>query len=242
MKSLRLIHLAVAVLHLLFCRNAPRQSVILAYYMSIHNDDSYMLGSDTYRVRDEVGYYHWRFGVDGVPHAATCPTCGRKTDAEYINPAFRVHHRRRDIVATYDGYRLVSSRFRDFCIANNWHRDVQFAPLPADDEYFVLRPSTVVKFDSERGKTRFDEHCPKCDHYFSVVGATPVYLRGITETISEGFFRTDLAFASGHEQSPLIILGTETAASSEDREISKDRLETHQLVAPRYAPNTHADI
>ena len=198
--------------------------MLLAYQMSIHNDDSYMLGPDTYRVPHEVRYYHWRFGVGGVPHPATCPACGRKIDSEYVNPTFRVHHRRRDIVTTYDGYHLVSSRFRDFCIANNWHRDLRFLPLPADDKYFVLKPSTVLEFDSERRKTRFEQHCSVCNHYFSVIGANPIFLRGVIEPITHGFFRTDLEFASGHEQHPLLILGTETANAIKSERFQKIHL------------------
>ncbi|MEZ6121496.1 MAG: hypothetical protein R3C28_33745 [Pirellulaceae bacterium] len=185
--------------------------MVIAYYMSIHDDGTHMLGPDTYRVPTDAGYYDWRFGIDGTPHPATCPTCGRKTDPAYINPHFRVRRRKRDLTATYDGYVLVSARFRRFCESNNWHHDVQFAKLPADDDYFAFKPSRTLEFDAERRKTRFEDHCPECGEYFNVIGATPVFLRNVSQPLSEGFFRSDLEFASGHEQHPLIILGIETA-------------------------------
>ncbi|MCP4857463.1 MAG: hypothetical protein GY903_23510 [Fuerstiella sp.] len=188
-----------------------RAQMLIAYHMQIHDDGTHMLGSDTYRVSPNAGYYDWRFGIDGIPHPATCPTCGRKTDPEYINPHFRVRCRKRDLTATYDGYVLVSARFREFCESNNLHHDVRFANLPADDDYFAFKPSRTLEFDAERRNTRFEDHCPECDEYFNVIGATPVFLRNIEQPIASGFFRSDLEFASGHEQSPLIILGTDTA-------------------------------
>ncbi len=185
--------------------------MIIAYHMSVHDDDTYMLGPDTYRMPPEAGFYDWRFGKDGVPHPATCPTCGRKIDLNYINPAFRVTKRRRDLTATYDGYVLVSDRFRDFCETNNWHQHVQFAPLPSDDDFFVFKPQRTLEFDADRRGTRFEDYCPECNKHFSVVGATPVYLRNVTAAISDDIYRSDLEFASGHEQHPLLILGVATA-------------------------------
>lgn len=185
--------------------------MVIAYHMSVHDDGTHMLGPDTYRVPRDAGYYDWRFGIDGIPHPATCPTCGRKTDTNYINPQFRVRRRRRDLTVTYDGYVLVSARFREFCELNNWHQDVHFGNLPADNDYFVFKPTRTLEFDSERRKTRFEDHCPECDKYFNVIGATPVFLRNVDHPITEGFFRSDLEFGSGHEQHPLLILGTETA-------------------------------
>lgn len=109
--------------------------MVIAYHMSIHDDGTHMLGPETYRVPRDAGYYDWRFGIGGAPHPATCPTCGRKTDPDFINPQFRVRCRKRDLTMRYDGYVLVSARFREFCESNNWHQYVHFCDLPADDEY-----------------------------------------------------------------------------------------------------------
>ncbi|WP_145259936.1 hypothetical protein [Calycomorphotria hydatis] len=179
--------------------------------MSIHDDGTAMLGPSTYRVSRDAGYYDWRFGRDGIPHPATCATCGRKTDPEYINPDFRVKSRKRDLSVTYDGYVLVSKRFRKFCETHDWSKFISFSTLPSDNDYFVFKPVQVLKFDSERRRTRFEDLCPECNHFFNVIGATPVFLRNVENPLTEGIFRSDLEFASGHAQSPLIILGTETA-------------------------------
>lgn len=190
--------------------------MLIAYQISPHDDGTHMLGRETFRPPPSAGYYDWRFGKDGVPHPATCETCGRKTDANYVHPKFRAKKRTWDISSTYDGYCIVSSRFRQFCEQQGW-RGMQFVTLPSDNDFFVLRISKTLTFDAERRETRFEDPCPTCKSYFNVIGANPAYLHGIKSPIKEGFFRSDLEFGSGHEQHPLILIGVETAKKLKDQ-------------------------
>lgn len=184
--------------------------MIVAHILSPHDDGASMLGKDTYHPRRAGGFHDWRYGKNGNPHPATCPTCGRKTDPEFVNAAFKATRRTWDISGTYDGYCLVSQRFRDFCSKQRWP-GMSFVPLPSDGEFFVLRLSIVLPFDAERRQARFENLCPECGMHYSIIGATPAYLRGISEPITEGFFRTDLEFGSGPQQWPLIVVGIQTA-------------------------------
>lgn len=184
--------------------------MIVAYELSPHDNDTHMLGDETFRPPRSAGFHHWRFGKIGAPHPATCPTCGRKTDPDYVNPKFKAKRRTWDIGTTYDGYDIVSKGFRDFCRKQGW-KGMHFHPLPADKEFFVLRLSQIIPFDAERRGTRFEDLCPTCGEFYNVIGADPVCLRDVTEPIQEGFFRSDLEFASGPEQSPLILVGIDTA-------------------------------
>lgn len=183
--------------------------MILAYELFAQDDDTYMLGEQTYRP-EKPGFHDWRFGVDGVPHPATCPTCGRKTDPNFVSQSFRVKHRRRDLIATYDGCLIASTRLRNFCISRG-DPGVFFVPLPADDAFFWLRSDRMVGSDAALRGTRFERHCHTCRAFYSVVGAHPIVLRGEAEPLLEGFYRTDLEFGSGPEQSPLVIVGIRTA-------------------------------
>ena len=54
--------------------------MIVAYVLFFEYNDTYMLGEESYRPADAGGFHDWRYGVDGVPHPATCGMCGRKTD------------------------------------------------------------------------------------------------------------------------------------------------------------------
>jgi hypothetical protein len=185
--------------------------MILAYAITPHDDDSFMLGENTYRPLDSGGFYDWRFGVNGVPHPATCASCGRKTDLNFVNDQFRVHNRRRDLTATYDGYLLASKKLHEHCIARRYP-GVEFVPLPADENFFWLRSHRTVRFDAARRGTRFENFCTRCGSYFNIVGSHPIFLADVSTSLSDGFYRTDIEFGSGHEQHPIVLVGASTAA------------------------------
>jgi hypothetical protein len=183
-----------------------------------------MLGDETYPSPSSAGFHDWRFGKNGIPHPATCPKCGRKTNPNYINPKFRARKRKWDMSGTYDGYTIVSKRFRDFCKRSKW-KGMNFVPLPADKGFFVLRLLLILAFDAKRRKTRFDDPCPACGAFYNVIGSDPAFLAGIKQPIMDGFYRSDLEFASGPEQAPLIFVGIETAEKLRKQNFQKFALE-----------------
>src|SRR5262245_20805673 len=95
-----------------------------------------MLGEDQRSVKKPGPFYDWRFYLNGRPHPACCRTCGRKIDRDYVNPSYRVAKRRLDIGCTYDGYEIVSSRFKAF-LEKRWLK-ARLTPLPADPDFFWL--------------------------------------------------------------------------------------------------------
>ena len=185
--------------------------LLVAYKLTAHDDGSSMLGEATYRVPREAGFHDFRFGVDGEAHPATCANCGRKIDPDFVNPVYRVRHRRRDAVATYDGYLLVSRRFRALCEERGWS-GAEFVNLPADHDFFWLRPTGKVRYDAQRRGTRFEDYCAVCDAYYNVIGSDPVYLLDVQASLPAAFFRTDLEFASGPEQHPLVLVGPDVGS------------------------------
>jgi hypothetical protein len=190
--------------------------VIIAHRLSVNDDDSHFLGEETFRPPKGAGFHDWRFGTARHPHPATCPNCGRKTDANFINPEFRVKKRRLDFVSSYDGYCFVSRSFREFCEKQEWH-GVMYAELPSDPDFFVFRPSQVLPFDAVRRGTRFEDKCPRCLAFYNIIGATPVCLKGVTEPILDGLYRTDLEFGSGPEQNPVVLAGINTGEKLRDQ-------------------------
>jgi hypothetical protein len=61
----------------------------------------------------------------------------------------------------------------------------------------------VVEFDAVRRQTQFEEFCSCCGLYRVVVTATPAYLKSEPTT---DFSRSDILFASGNAQHPLIFV------------------------------------
>jgi hypothetical protein len=144
---------------------------------------------------------------DAVPK---CNGCGFRLDFFRTNPAYRLANYREDISHTYDGQTIVSKAFRDFYLNNGYH-GARFAAFENDSNHFHLKIDEVVSFDAVRRKTRFENLCPQCGNYESVVGATPAYLL-VDHILKDGFFRSDLLFASGNEKHPITVVGVETKA------------------------------
>ncbi len=142
-----------------------------------------------------------------------CESCGELLNKwEESLTGLVLKKRKYDISVTYDGVTVVSIRFKTAyekeCLSG-----LSFRQLPDDPDFFAISAAEKVEFDAERRKTRFVKPCPACNHFESVVGATPVYLKtGATIGIRE-FVRTDLEFGSNDEKHPLLLCG-EIAANS----------------------------
>ena len=138
-----------------------------------------------------------------------CSKCGYRTDFFYINRKFRVSRRVYDLSCTYDGYTIVSRKFKEFCDRKEY-KYIEFKEFDKDYDFFALFPVNVVEYDTDRNKPQYENYCESCGNYESVIGPSPIYLKGVTEPLADGFYRTDIMFASGNEKSPLIIIGPET--------------------------------
>jgi hypothetical protein len=156
----------------------------IAYVLFGHDNDSYMLQDAGDLVR--------------------CSVCGELLERPRLIPTFKIH-KKRDVSATYDGYMIVSQRFVD-----EWTRSggtgLNFAPLPAEPGYFALDADQVIEFDSDRRKTRFEQHRPCCNRFHSVAGATPAFLKSPQSLSATQAARTDVMFGSGDGKSSLIII------------------------------------
>jgi hypothetical protein len=156
-----------------------------AFILSAPDNDSYMLA--------------------GAPEALRCGSCGRSLDSEWVDPSFRLSERGCDASYTYDGYLIVSARFREV-VAD---RGARYVDIPAEPSCSVLIPVERVRFDAIRRRTTFENFCEACGRYHDVAGATPAFLRSVPPP--DGLRATDLEFGSGDEQHPLLIVGARLA-------------------------------
>jgi hypothetical protein len=74
----------------------------IAYSLSGPDNDSYMCGVAA--------------ALNVVPGLPVCPECGYKTEFQFSNPSFIVKRRSYDFSTTYDGYYIVSLRFKEHCL------------------------------------------------------------------------------------------------------------------------------
>ena len=176
---------------------------VLAFELTGYDDGSYMLGNDTFKPL--AGASEWRFGRDGVPHTATCRECGGKINHEYVDPRYRVKKRRRDIATTYDGYTLVSSRLCRV-LTENGASSHDFVRLPADQDFFWLRPQSVLSYSAMQ-RSRL---CAVCGNFADEVVPVPEFASTLSEPIMSGVFRSSIEFGSTPLKSFILVVGVNT--------------------------------
>lgn len=111
-----------------------------------------------------------------------------------------------DISITYDGIYIASNRFRRV-YEKYALKGLKLSQLPNDIEFFSLKATRSLEFDTVRRKTRFVDKCSHCGLFESVVGATPVFLKPGYCIEEQEFVRSDLEFGSGDEKHPLLMCG-----------------------------------
>jgi hypothetical protein len=157
------------------------------YWLSATDNDSYMLNGPT-------------------PHAS-CGACGLPLDRDWIDPYFQFTRRDLDASYTYDGYLIGSEKFR----AATSGRGARFISLPSTPGFYSVRIDAAVRFDAVRRRTKFEDFCPECQRYRTVVGALPVFLLPGEAIPPDQLVRTDLEFGSGNEQRPIVLVGSDLA-------------------------------
>jgi hypothetical protein len=122
-----------------------------------------------------------------------------------INPKYKLGRIRKDFLATYDGYYIVSQKFHDFCKREKYEH-LEFIELPNNPNFYWFKVHSILPFDTERRGTRFLNYSAEFNGFEEIIGATPVYLK-IDEPITEGIFRTNVCFGTGISKSPVICFG-----------------------------------
>jgi hypothetical protein len=77
------------------------------------------------------------------------PACARYMDVYSINlidPTFKFRKRKMNISTTWDGFLIVSDRFKQFCEVEKY-TGLEFVKLPASPNFLWLKVSNVIEFD-----------------------------------------------------------------------------------------------
>lgn len=128
-------------------------------------------------------------------------------DINRVDPLLKFK-KKKDYSATYDGFTIVSERFKQFCI-NEKYNSLEFIPLLSSPNFYWFKIHNVIEFDIEARKTRFIGYNKVCNGYKEVIGANPACLKN-NVILGDGFFRSDIFFASDASKHPLEMVGSFT--------------------------------
>jgi hypothetical protein len=165
--------------------------MIIGYEMTGYDNDSYMTDNSD--------------KLFDLPFLPKCDKCGYRTDYRYTNKDFKIKRRTLDVSSTYDGATIVSLRFKEFC--NRYgYKNLVFVDLPRSPNFFHFYVGTnIINYDAPLK----EKLCHKCGQYESVIGPS-ILLDNIIEPLEDGFYQSDLWFASGNEKSPVTIISPAT--------------------------------
>ncbi|HEY5463766.1 MAG TPA: hypothetical protein VIJ95_10965 [Hanamia sp.] len=161
--------------------------MIIGYEITGYDNDSCMTGSCE--------------KLFDLPFIPKCSKCGYRTDYRYTNKDFKLKRKTLDFSSTHDGVTIVSLKFKEFC--NRYGYDgLEFVELPKTPNFFQFYiKDNIIKYEAS-----FKEKiCHNCGQYESVIGPS-MRLENVLEPLADGFYQSDLWFASGNEKSPVLII------------------------------------
>ncbi len=166
--------------------------MLVGYEISGYDNDSYMTGSCDKLFPE----------LFDIPK---CNKCGYRTDYKFTNKEFQLKRKSMDYSSTYDGITIVSSKFKEFCEQYSYD-NLKFVELPNHPTFFQFYvEGNILKYNA-----RLNENlCTECDQFESVVGPS-LNLETINEQLKDGFYQSDLWFASRNEKSPITIISPTT--------------------------------
>ncbi len=141
------------------------------------------------------------------PHC--CHECNYPTKQE-INDDFQIKCRNYDVSYTYDGYLIVSKKFKLYCENKNYN-NIMFYRLPKETEFYCVAVNKALELDYKKREVKFINKCHICGRYAEVIGATPAFIKDKNLLTNNDFYKSSVDFGSFEGKSPLIILNNEMA-------------------------------
>jgi len=139
-----------------------------------------------------------------------CANYSNIYDLNFINSSYQFKKKKYNISSTYDGFKIVSEKFRQFCEREKY-QGLEFVKLPKSSGFYWFKIHNIVEYDAGARKTQFINYNKECKGYEQIIGATPACLKSKIP-LPDGFYRTDICFGNYAGKSPLEIVGTITMA------------------------------
>ena len=146
---------------------------------------------------------------DNENRPGTCPIC-HNTLEKIPDVHYKVAKKRADILCTYDGFYIVTEKFKEFCNENKYP-NITFIALADSIGYYFFMPHDIYELDYIHRKVQFLNKRVCCGSYDEIIGASPAYKLSSFSTESDDFInRSEYYFGTKGCKAPLIIIGLKT--------------------------------
>lgn len=150
-----------------------------------------------------------RFMYNTENRPGICPYC-QNTLKKIPDLNFKTKTQK-DIVCTYDGFYIVSERFKNFCDEQGYEGLI-FTPLKKSPSHYYFEPQIIFPVDERN--TIFEnegEQCPKCGKYEWFGGPHRIYSKYYYTEQDNFICRLDEFFGDKGRKHYIIIIGLKTA-------------------------------
>lgn len=188
------------------------------FQLDIYHNDSYLL---------EVS------AIDRHKYI-TCPTCelilNKRSLIEHYLLAYRIKRKRYHLSGSYDGFNVVSHKFKQLYKISNW-QGLIFYPIHRNKGFYLVECVETIVVEKNKRPILFEDQCQECGLYKGVYGSVPAYID--KETISHlrlnTFYRSDLEFGYDFEQGYYLLASQEIASILIEHKLiaEKDLIEIH---------------
>lgn len=140
-----------------------------------------------------------------------CPVC-HNVLRKIPNRDYNIgRHPNSDVFFTYDGFLIVSQKFRDFCLRNEYS-GLHFDELPQSYGYYHMLIDNIYKLDYERSRTLFLNKRDCCGSYDEIIGWDPSFRAkdNILDERADGFYRAEYLGGSFSDKSIEPVIGLVT--------------------------------
>ncbi len=163
--------------------------------------------------------YDVDFMYDSNFSPGTCPICGN-TIMKIPKTSYSLPKRRTsDIYCTYDGFLIVSEKFKKFCETRNYPNLV-FTLLSGSNRFYYLSVRDVYPFDWARGNLQNEQDergCCGCFDWRGHGGRGRFYRSPWTVLPSDDFIMwSGVWFGINRRKFPCIVIGMDTARAMEE--------------------------
>lgn len=141
----------------------------------------------------------------------TCPIC-HNTVEKIPDSLYKVSKKRGDFFYTYDGFCIVSEKFKRFCDERGYP-NLTFVTLTKSIGYYYFMPEDIYRLDCARSRIQFINKRDCCGSYDETIGSTLYKASDFSMPTNDFICRSEYYFASYGCKFRLIIIGLDTATA-----------------------------
>lgn len=154
----------------------------------------------------------------------TCDYCNDIL-AKFPNTDFLPNKRFFNFGCTYDGYHIVSHKFKCLCDSLDI-KDVEFLELTRSDGFYYINPLQTYWLDEKASQIKhIGEPCPHCGGYLWTGCPNALFSINGNEIKDHFLRKTNIKFGDRFRQAPLIIIDVDTAKEFKRQNIKGIRFE-----------------